>query len=146
MVMPVDKESDDYRFYKELNQDIQLVTDEYQIHYDIQFEAGDIVNLTGQDSLVNACLISIMTRFNEIQGIPHYNQFGNKAHQLVKKNKSPLTRKTVESNCEEVLKKIRRIKKINYIEITDTTHGYLVEFSVLSLNDQKIYGNLIIGA
>ena len=146
MVMPVDKESDDYRFYKALNEDIKLVTDDYTINYDIQFEAGDIVNLTGQDSLVNACCISIMTRFNAISGLPHYNQFGNKAHQLVKKNKSPLTRKTVEANCEEVLKKIRRIKKINYIEITDTTHGYLVEFSVLSLNDQNIYGNLIIGA
>ena len=145
MVLPVDVDSDEYRLYKGLNEDIKLVTDEYKIHYDISFDAGDVVNVQGFDSLVNACCIAIMTRFDELERLPHYDEFGNKAHRLIKKNKNQLTRKTVEDNCDEVLKNIRRIKKVNFIEVTTLEFGYLVEFSVTSINDQQLYGDVVIG-
>ena len=49
-MIPVDVEDEGYRFYKTLNEDIQLKPDEYN-QWDMVFENGDIVNLTGHDSI-----------------------------------------------------------------------------------------------
>ena len=64
-MLTVDQDSDDFKFFKTLNEDVKLQSDEYN-RWDIQFENQDYVNITGKDSLVNAICIAIMTRFNEL--------------------------------------------------------------------------------
>ena len=65
MALPVDYESEDYRFYKTLNEDAKLIHRGKCQYYDVNIENGDYVNVTGKKSLSNAIVIAIMTRFNE---------------------------------------------------------------------------------
>ena len=62
MSLTVDTTSDDFRFYKTLNEDVQLKADSFN-RFDIQFDNYDYVNVTGNESLYNAIIIAIMTRF-----------------------------------------------------------------------------------
>lgn len=48
MVLPVDEESYAYRFYKTLNEDVKLTSNEYG-EWDVVFENDDWVNCTGFD-------------------------------------------------------------------------------------------------
>ena len=71
MVLPLDTNSSAYRFYKTLNEDVKLSSNEYG-EWDVVFENGDWVNCTGFDSVVNACIIAIMTRFQELEYMSLY--------------------------------------------------------------------------
>ena len=91
MVLPVDYESDDYRFRKTLNMDVKVnPVSSTSDHWDIQMSEGDYVNVTGKESLHNAICIAIMTRFNELSDIKVYDEFGCRIHELVKANKSEI--------------------------------------------------------
>ena len=137
----IDTESDDYRFYKTLNEDVQLQPNEFN-KWDIQMENGDYVNVTGKESLRNAIIIAILTRFKELDN-PLYNDFGCRAHELIKANKSEMVRYKLEVFIEEVLENMRRINEINFIEIIDDdSDSYKVNFGVTSINDEIVNGSL----
>lgn len=144
-MLPFDPESDDYRFYKSLNEDIQLLPDQWN-QWDMQFENGDVVNVTGHDSLHNAICIAIMTRFNELKHNKLYKDFGCHIHELIKQNKSNMVLYKIEIYVQEVLDKMRRVQKTNWIKVTDNPHSewhrYNVEFSVTSINDEIIEGTV----
>ena len=71
MSLPINTESDDYQFYKTLNEDVQLKpTFPKSNNWDIQMTNGDYVNIRGKNSLFNAICIAIMTRFQELSDIP----------------------------------------------------------------------------
>ena len=145
-MLPIDIESDDYRFYKTLNEDVQIkpVTPTAQ-HWDIQMENGDYVNVTGFESLHNAICIAIMTRFNELDFIPLYDGFGCRVHELVKANKSEMVKYKVELFTEEVLENMRRIQSVNSVRVSeDNSHSYLIEFNVTSISDEIITGSVVI--
>lgn len=140
-MISVDTDGLDYKFFKTLNEDVLLKPNMHN-KYDIQIENGDYVNVTGLQSLYNAICIAIMTRFNELD-IELYDGFGCRVHELVKANKSEMTRYKVEVSIEETLEKIRRIKEVNYIEVTDSdTYNYHVEFSVTSIDDELLKGDV----
>ena len=65
MVLPVDTNGYDFKFNKTLNEDVQLVGNEYG-KYDLDMDNDDYINVTGVHSLANACIIAILTRFNEL--------------------------------------------------------------------------------
>ena len=62
MPIPINENDTGYRFFKTLNEDIKLVDNGYG-EYDMEFVNGDIVNLTGLESLHNAVIIALLTRF-----------------------------------------------------------------------------------
>lgn len=134
-------ESDDYKFYKTLNEDVQLKSNKYS-KFDIQFENGDYVNVTGHDSLKNAIIIAIMTRYNELTHIPLYRNFGCRVHELTKSRQTDMTRYKMELFITDVLEKMRRIKEVNTIEIKEDSHFYVVEFGVTSINDKLVRGSV----
>ena len=137
-MITVDTTSDDYRFYKTLNEDAQLTPNEYG-KYDLNFRDGDYVNVTGTDSLYNAIVIAIMTRFNELEDIPLYNEFGCRVHELIKENKSEMIYYRMELYIQEVLEQMRRIQEINEIKITDSDNmNYHIYVNVTSINDETI--------
>lgn len=139
----MDYESDDYRFYKDLNEDVLLIPVGKGKHYDICFENGDYVNITGENSLKNAIIIAIMTRYNELFSIPVYERFGCKIHEFVKALKSDMVMYEIELSIREVLEKMRRIHEINWIEVTESKDfNYHVSFSVTSINDELVKGEL----
>ena len=141
-MLPVDVENDEYRFYKTLNEDVQLKPNKYN-RYDIQIENGDYVNVIGRDSLYNAIVIAIMTRFQELSHIPLYTDFGCRCHELIKKNKSTMTEYEMKIFIEDVLKKMRRIKSVDEIEITDAEDlEYKVDFRVTSITDEIVSGSV----
>lgn len=142
MVLKIDTENDDYRFYKTLNEDVQLKPDQYN-QWDIQFQNGDYVNVNGEDSLKNAICIAIMTRLGELNTNPLYNQFGCRLHELIKANKNSMVTYKVELYTLEVLEQMRRIKNVNWIEITEPdNHNYQISFSVTSITDKTITGSV----
>lgn len=140
---------EDYRFYKTLNEDIELVQDENN-QWDIKFEktdkGEDLINLTGRESLRNGIIIAIMTRFEELYHNQLYEDFGCRVHELIKKNKSSMVRYKIELYIEDVLKKMRRVKKVDEIIITDNPnsqwYAYKVFFKVTSISDETVSGEL----
>ena len=80
---------DEYNKFKTLNEDIKLVPDKYGV-YDMEFINGDLHNVTGLESLYNACVLIIMTRYQELISNKTYNSFGCRVHELIKDNKSKM--------------------------------------------------------
>lgn len=146
MVLPVDMDSDDYRFYKTLNEDVQIkpVSPTSQ-HWDIQIQDGDYVNVTGFESLKNAICIAIMTRFNELDFIGLYDGFGCRIHELVKANKSEMILYKIELFVVEVLENMRRISSVNGVKVTDDdAYSYHIDFNVTSISDEIVTGSVVI--
>ena len=141
MGLPIDTDSYDYKFNKTLNEDVRLVSDEYG-KYDLDMDNGDYINVLGNESLLNACIIAILTRYNELKENPTYNGFGCRVHDLVKENQKKLTKFKLETYINEVLTNMRRIRKVNYINITQEPEVYEVEFSITSINDEIVKGSL----
>lgn len=135
MTLPIKEESIDYKLYKTLNEDVKLKSNNYG-KFDIQFENGDYVNVTGNASLKNAIIIAIMTRYNELTNL--YTGFGCRVHELIKDNQNTMTKYKLELYVSEVLENMRRIKEVNSINITELDSKYLVEFIVTSINDEIV--------
>lgn len=137
-MLQANEESIDYRFFKTLNEDIKLSPNEYG-EWDMVFEDKDIVNVTGAESLANAIVILIMTRYGELKNNQLYkNDFGCKIHEIPKDNQTNLNKYKVEKYVEEALKRMRRIKRINFIQVDKIPYGYKVLLSVTSLNDEDV--------
>ena len=140
MVLPVDTESYNYRFYSNLNNDVKLESNEYG-EWDIVFDndLNDWVNIDGFDSLANACIIAIMTRFNELK-IETYEDFGCRVHELIKTNKSRNIIYRIELFITDTLESIRRVRKVNWVIVEDNPnhnkYNYLCKFCVSCTSDE----------
>ena len=144
--LPLDTESAAYRFYKTLDEDVRLVSNEYG-EWDIDFKDDDWVNCTGIDSLVNACIIAIMTRLDEMDYVGLYTGFGCRVHELIKQNKSRNIIYHMEIFITEVLENMRRVQRVNYVKITDSPdnqdYSYRINFSITSIMDDEEDGEII---
>lgn len=141
MVLPLDTESYSYRFLKNLNEDVHLVSDEYG-RWDVDFDYAneDWVNVDGLHSVANACVIAIMTRYTELKFMELYDGFGCRVHELIKANKGRNVKYKIEVFITEVLKNIRRVEKVNWVIVTDSPNNqkyqYQVKFSVTCIVDE----------
>lgn len=137
MTLPETNEIDK-EFFSTLNEDIKLSPNEFG-EWDMVFEDYDIVNATGLESLSNAITILIMTRYNELKKNVLYNDgFGCRIHEVVKDNIINLNNYKIEKYIEEALKRMRRIKRINYINVKPKQNGYSVILSVTSISDEDL--------
>lgn len=144
MTLPVDTESYDYKFNKTLNMDVKLKTDEYGL-FDIKMENGDYVNVTGLNSLLNACIITIMTRYGEMVGNPTYDEFGCHVHQLIKDNQTKMFLFKLENYIYNVLLDMRRVKSVNEVNVSRIdVNEYSVKFDVTSINDEIVKGSVVL--
>lgn len=142
MALTVDVESEDYRFYKTLNEDVKLKPDDFN-RWDLQMENGDYINVAGNQSLHNAIIIAIMTRYGELKDNQLYEEFGCHLHELIKANKSPMVKYKIELFVIEVLEKMRRIHEVNWVEISDSEdHTYRITFNVTGINDEIVEGSV----
>lgn len=146
MPLPIDYDSRDYQFYKTLHEDVKLISNEYG-EWDIDFENGDWVNVTGANSMVNACIIAIMTRFQELGYSVFYEDFGCRIHELIKANKSRNLIYQMEIFVTEVLDNMRRVQRVNWVQVTDKPdnqdYSYRVNFSVTCIADEDEDGEII---
>lgn len=144
MTLPINTESFDYKFNKTLNEDVRLKSDEYG-SFDLDMRNGDYVNVTGTASLLNACIIAIMTRYGELIDNPTYSEFGCRVHELIKDNQTKLFLFKLETHIRNVLNSMRRIARINNINIKKTdVNEYTVEFDVTSINDEIVKGSVVL--
>ena len=147
MTLPHDfTEDEGHRFYQTLNEDILLKPNKWN-EWDMQFQEGDVVNVTGHDSLHNAICIAIMTRYQELKHNQLYSDFGCRIHELIKANKSEMVKYKIELFVQDVLRSMRRVRKINWIEITEKysePYNYTVTWSVNSISDETIEGEVSI--
>lgn len=132
----------DEEFFSTLNEDIKLSPNEFG-EWDMVFSDYDIVNATGLESLANAIVILIMTRYGELKhNILYKDDFGCKIHSVVKDNITNLNNYKIEKYVEEAIKRMRRVKRINYIDVKPKTKGYNVVLSVTSIDDEDLNLNL----
>lgn len=137
MTLPETNEIDN-EFYKTLNEDIKLSPNEFG-EWDMVFEDYDIVNATGLESLANAITILIMTRYGELKhNILYKDDFGCKIHSVVKDNITNLNNYKIEKYIDEAIKRMRRVKRINYIQVKPEQNGYSVVLSVTSIDDEDL--------
>ncbi len=142
MTLQGDTSSYDYKYLKNLNEDVKLKSDMYG-SWDLDMDNDDYINVTGNNSLLNACIIAIMTRYNELKNIPTYQGFGCRVHDLIKDNQTKMFTFKLETDIHEVLDKMRRVRTVNWIRINKTdVHEYTVSFSITSINDEIIKGEL----
>ena len=146
MVLPVDLDSDDYKFFRTLNEDVKIKrVSDISSHWDIQFDNFDYVNVAGLESLNNAICIAIMTRLNELNSMSLYDGFGCRVHELVKANKSDMVRYKMELFVTEVLENMRRVLSVDQVTITDDDrHSYRIEFKVTSISNEIVTGSVVI--
>ena len=141
-MLSVDPLSYDYKFNKTLNEDVKLKSNEYG-RYDLDMTEDDYINVTGHKSLLNACIIAILTRYNELKQIPLYEGFGCRVHDQVKYNKTRLQTYKIETAIQETLDKMRRVKTVDYLEVVDTgPYSYGVNFQITSINDFTVKGKV----
>lgn len=141
MTLPETNELDE-EFFSTLNEDIKLSPNEYG-EWDMVFEDYDIVNATGLESLANAITILIMTRYGELKhNILYKDDFGCNIHSVVKDNITNLNNYKIEKYIDEAIKRMRRVKRINYIQVKPEQNGYNVVLSVTSIDDEDLNLNL----
>lgn len=150
MVLPIDTESYSYQFYKNLNEDVKLKSDKMgRWDIDFDFENDDWYIVTGFNSVFNACVIAIMTRFNELDNISIlddekslYHDFGCRVHELIKANKNRNTIYYMELFVTEVLENMRRIRRVNWVTVEDNPNGedynYKINFNVSCRLDEGL--------
>lgn len=137
MTLPETNELDE-EFFRTLNEDIKLAPNEFG-EFDMVFEDYDIVNATGLESLANAITILIMTRYGELKhNILYKDDFGCKIHSVVKDNITNLNNYKIEKYVDEAIKRMRRVKKINYINVKPKQNGYSIILSVTSISDEDL--------
>lgn len=141
MTLPLDTSSYDYKYLKNLNEDVKLKSDMYG-SWDLDMDNDDYINVTGNNSLLNACIIAIMTRFNELKQLPTYEGFGCRVHELIKDNQTKMFLFKLETDIREVLEKMRRIRTVNWIKLSKNGYEYTVSFSITSINDEIVKGEL----
>lgn len=137
MTLPETNELDK-EFYSTLNEDIKLSPNEFG-EWDMVFSDYDIVNATGLESLANAITILIMTRYGELKhNILYKDDFGCKIHSVVKDNITNLNNYKIEKYIDEAIKRMRRVKRINYIQVKPEQNGYNVVLSVTSIDNEDL--------
>ena len=141
MTLPETNELDN-EFFSTLNEDIKLSPNEFG-EWDMVFSDYDIVNATGLESLANAITILIMTRYGELKhNILYKDDFGCKIHSVVKDNITNLNNYKIEKYIDEAIKRMRRVKRINYIQVKPEQNGYNVVLSVTSIDNEDLNLNL----
>lgn len=146
MTLPHNTNNINHRLYSTLNEDVKLTSDEYG-RWDLKFENGDIVYVDGLKSLENACIIAIMTRYNELGNNPLYVDFGCRVHELIKENQSSMTEYKIREFIKDTLTNMRRIKKVHWVRLKnaeDDYHKYHVTFNITSIDNQSLTTSLVL--
>lgn len=142
MTLPYEEPTTNSLLFKTLNEDIKLIPDKYGV-YDMDFIDGDLNNVRGLESLYNACVISIMTRYDELTDNKTYHGYGCQVHELIKGNKTKLLLYKLEIYIQDTLEAMRRVKTVNEIIITENDrNSYNVHFNITSLTDEDIVGDV----
>ncbi len=145
MTLPHNFDNINHKLYKSLNEDVKLTSDEYG-RWDLKFDNGDIVYVDGLKSLENACVIAIMTRYNELKN-PLYLDFGCRVHELIKENQSTMVIYKIKEFIKDTLRRMRRIKSVNWVEVSishDDYYKYKVSFSITSIDDRSLNSSLLL--
>lgn len=140
-------EDNEDKFTATLNRDCELIKLKNGL-WDINFDKGDHVIVKGEKSLFNACIIALLTAYNELKNNPTYYEKFNKAYWVLKENKTDMTMYKIHEYFKEVLEDIRRIKSIDRLEVTDSetnNYAYDVFFRITSHNDETVQGSVAIG-
>lgn len=124
---------------KLLNKDWKLVETDFGL-YDISMKdyPCDSKIVSGKESLLNACILSLLTRYQELDEIPTYEDYGDRAYELIKANQNKFTEFMIEQYSKNVLNNIRRIKSVDKVTVTSSNEGYYIHYRITSITDEII--------
>ena len=130
--------------YNTLHKDIHL-TETTCGKWDITFQKGDLQIDTDKKALRDGLIIACLTSWNYLnhRKNPTYETFGNKSYWELNKKKSSMVQYTIKQYFIEVLNNIRRVHKIEDIQVIDNPtdpNAYDVIFTVQCINDEIVTG------
>ena len=70
------------------------------------------------------------------------DDFGCRVHEIPKDNITNLNQYKTEKYIEDAVRRMRRVKTINYIQVTPYANGYNVVLSVTARNDEDVTLNM----
>ena len=134
--------------YRTLNKDIGMIQ-RTNNGWDLWFDNGDLVKAEDFHSLQVGIIIACLTSWNYMNryGNPTYEVFGNRAYQLLKANKSSMVQYKIEQFFLECLKRMRRLYDVVSLTVSEVPYDpykYVVEFEVISINNQLVDGSFIV--
>ena len=134
--------------YRTLHRDIGLIQ-RTNNGWDLWFDNGDTVRAEDFHSLQVGIIIACLTSWNYMNryGNPTYSVFGNKSYTLLKQNKSQMVAYKIEQYFLECLKRMRRVYDVVSITVSEVPYDpykYVVEFEVMSINNQLVDGSFTI--
>ena len=120
-----------------LNKDIDI-NDTGHGYWDISFHEKNMNILTGLKCLENGIIIAILTRYNELKKLPSYENFGCKAHQLIKARKTNMNEFKLRTYIKESVEAMNRVASVDDLIITSKTEGYNVKIYCTSINGNRV--------
>ena len=112
--------------YINLHKDILLTIREDK-KFDRVVQSGDFVVVTGVDSLAAGIRFKLQTFFGELNELPNYQDFGNKAWFYLKRNNTELDRLDLKEAVKEALNEMRRIRQVEAIDLQQVYPEGLLE-------------------
>ena len=122
---------------KFLNKDIDINADKYG-KWDISTDQKNLKILTGLKCLENGIIISILTRYNELKKLPSFNNFGCRAHEIIKAKKTNLNEFKLRTYIKESVEAMNRIESVDSLDITSNVEGYNVKISCTSISGERV--------
>lgn len=128
---------------KTLNKDMKLIQ-KPNLKYDIDFIKEDLHTVTDTESVHNAIILSVLTGYQELKRTnnPTYSNFGDRAYECLKRNKNKNTKYLIIKYLETCILRIRRIKQINEINLAEYNEGYKVHYSITTITDNTLTGDV----
>lgn len=120
-----------------LNKDIDI-NDTGHGYWDISFHEKNMKTLTGLKCLENGIIIAILTRYNELKKLPSYENFGCKAHQLIKARKTNMNEFKLRTYIKESVEAMNRVASVDDLIITSKNEGYNVKIYCTSINGNRV--------
>lgn len=122
---------------EKLNRDIDLNHAGYGF-WDVCLDDDGFIFIDDVASLENGIIISILTRFRELQELPTYEDYGCRVHEMVKTRQTKLNEFKIKNYIQESVEAMNRIASVEDVELTHTPVGYHAEIYATSIT-----GNII---
>lgn len=128
--------------FKTMGKQVRLVDTDVPGKYDISVINGDFEMREDLSALDTAIEVKVLTIFGELWRSPPYVNWGNKAHLVIKRNKTRLSLMEIKEYCREAILSMRRIQSVDLITVRGEKDWVYVDWTVTSISDQQLSGRL----
>lgn len=120
-----------------LNKDIDLNHAGYGF-WDVSLDKDGFKLVDDVASLENGFIISILTRFKELQELPTYKDYGCRVHEMIKTRKTKLNEFKIKNYIQDSIEAMNRVASVEDVQLTPTILGYHVMIYATSISGDLV--------